>query len=84
MLRGDIERKKTKNGNHPLPIIMNRILSLTWEPVCYFIQADLLYDISSGKYPLTGLFIFFAPTHLWGHFIRKVPLKPSPHLCQES
>ena len=45
--------------NDPLPRIMNRILSLTGERVCYVIQIDLLYDISSGKYPLKGLFMLF-------------------------
>ena len=52
--------------NDPLPRIMNRILSLTGERVCYFIQTDLLYDISSGKYPLTGLFMLFCINTLMG------------------
>ena len=60
--------------NDPLPRIMNRILSLTGECVCYFIQTDLLYDISSRKYPLTGAFYVIFHQHTWGHFIRKVPL----------
>ena len=57
--------------NDPLPRIMNRILSLTGEHMCYFIQTDLLYDISSGKYPLTGLFMLFCINTLMGTFYQE-------------